>query len=404
MKNIPEWKKNLAVMWFAQLAGMGAITGVMAFLPLYIPQLGVSSESGIELWSGILVGIASFTAALAGPHWGAIADRRGRKPMVERVMAAFFVVMVLMGFVANVYQLLFLRIIQGIFGGFTAAALALVTSITPPSEVAFTLGIYQTAMIAGGAFGPMFGGIVADHLGYRQAFIAFGLLCLLSLVIIHFAVTEKFVPAQRESKQPLFQVIKQVITLPGIAIILTVQFLTQFSIMIIAPLLPLYVLSLAPNLTYIASTAGIIIAAAGLTSALASAAMGSLSKRFSHRFILLVASVFAALCFAAQAAATNIWTLGAMRALSGFFLGAMLPTINAFIYLLIPADKRGVAFGVTSSSMQMGNVIGPLTGGAIALYFGIPVVFWLTAILFILVAVWVGLFLKDIIPSEKAPD
>ncbi|MDR3591135.1 MAG: MFS transporter [Negativicutes bacterium] len=399
--NIPEWKKNLAVMWFAQLIGMGAITGVMAFLPLYIPSLGVNTVEETEVWAGVLMGVASLAAALAGPHWGAVADRHGRKPMVERVMGVFFVIMVAMGFVTDVYQLLVLRILQGIFGGFTAAALALVTSITPPREIGFTLGIYQTAMIAGGAFGPMFGGLVSDHFGYRQAFIAFGLLCLLSLVIIRFAVTERFVPVARTEKKPLLQEIRGIITVPGLGIILIVQFLIQFSIMNIAPVLPLYIQHLAPDLVYIASTCGAIIAVAGLTSALASAGMGQLSKRFDHRRILLVSAACSAVFFAAQAAASDVLILGIMRGLSGFFLGAMLPTINAVIFLLIPAEKRGVAYGITTGAMQMGNVFGPLTGGTLALYFGIPAVFWVTAGLFAAMAVWVLLYVRNPEPQQQ---
>ncbi|MDR3562292.1 MAG: MFS transporter [Negativicutes bacterium] len=392
---LAEWQKNLAVMWFAQLTGMGAITGVMAFLPLYIPELGVTTVEETELWAGVLLGVAALAAALAGPHWGAVADRHGRKPMVERVMAMFCIVMVAMGFVTDVYQLLVLRIIQGIFGGFTAAALALVTSITPPKEIAFTLGVYQTAMIAGSAFGPMFGGLVSDHFGYRQAFIAFGLLCLLSLLIIRFAVTERFVPAPQLDKKPLLEEIRGIVTVPGLGIILLVQFLIQFSIMNIAPVLPLYIQTLAPNMVYIASACGAIIAISGLTSALASVGMGKLSKHFDHRRILVVSSVCTAAFFAAQAASQSVLVLGIMRGMSGFFLGAMLPTINAVIFLLIPAEKRGVAYGVTTGAMQMGNVLGPLTGGTIALYFGIPAVFWFTALLFAAVAVWVQLFVRN---------
>jgi DHA1 family multidrug resistance protein-like MFS transporter len=367
----------------------------MAFLPLYIPELGITTVEETEVWSGILMGVASLAAALAGPHWGAMADRRGRKPMVERVMLAFFIVMVGMGFVTDVYQLLGLRIVQGIFGGFTAAALALVTSITPAEEIGFTLGIFQTAMIAGSAFGPMFGGLVADHFGYRQAFIAFGLLCLLSLLVIRFAVTERFVPARQADRQPVWREIKYVVALPGLAAMLFVQFLIQFSIMIISPVLPLYVQSLAPNLTYIASTCGAIIAIAGLTSALASAGVGQLSKRFAHQTTLTVAAAVAAVFFAAQALAPNVLVLGTMRGLSGLCLGAMLPTINAIIFLLIPAEKRGIAYGVTTAAMQLGNVIGPLTGGTLALYFGIPAVFWLTAALFALVAGYVAGYVRD---------
>ena len=391
MPPLPEWKKNLAALWFAQLAGMGAITGVMAFLPLYVRELGITNLEEAGVWSGLLMGAAPLTAAMAGPYWGSVADRHGRKLMVMRVMFAFFTVMVLMGFVASVNQLLFLRVVQGVCGGFTAAALALVTSLSPPDQITWTLGIFQTAMIAGSAFGPMFGGIIADHFGYRWAFVSFGLLCLVSLIIIRLAVVERFTPAAATAKQPVWREIGAIITIPGLWLTLALQFLIQFAMMIIAPILPIYVHVLSPNLTYIASAAGAIIAAAGLTSAVASAAMGKISKRFSHRAILITAAALSALCFAAQALADNVLLFGAMRAVSGFFLGAMLPTVNALTYYLIPEEKRGVAYGVTTASMQMGIVFGPISGGALAVYFGFPSVFWLSALLFAAVAVGVAL-------------
>jgi len=247
----------------------------------------------------------------------------------------------------------------------------------------------------------LFGGLVADHFGYRQAFIAFGVLCLLSLIIIHFAVTERFVPAPRTEKKPILQEIRGIIAVPGLGIILIVQFLIQFSIMNIAPVLPLYVQTLAPDLVYIASTCGAIIAISGLTSALASAGMGHLSKLFDHRRILLVSAACSAVFFAAQAASTSVLILGIMRGVSGFFLGAMLPTINAVIFLLIPPAKRGVAYGVTTGAMQMGNVLGPLTGGTVALYLGIPAVFWVTAGLFAAVAIWVLLYVRNPEPQPR---
>ncbi|MBP2627418.1 MAG: multidrug transporter [Firmicutes bacterium] len=388
MFKLPEWKKNLAAMWFAQLNGMAAITGVIAFLPLYLPELGITTLEEVEIWSGILMAVASLCAAISGPHWGVLADRHGRKPMVERVMFIFFILMMAMAFVTNVYQLLVLRILQGLFGGFTSAALALVTSLTPPEEIGFTMGFYQTAMITGGAFGPLLGGFIADHFGYRQAFAAFGIMCIISLFIIHLAVTEHFVPAPQTVKPSVNKQIKHVLSTPGLKSMLLIQFAIQFAVQAIAPILPLYIQGLAPDSTHIASTCGSIIAITGLTSALASASMGIISKHTKPTAILFFSASLAALSFAGQAIATSVIILGMARGVSGLFLGAMLPTINAIVYLLIPPEKRGVAYGVTSSASLMGNVLGPLLGSLFALYLGTHSVFWLTAGLFAFVAIW----------------
>lgn len=400
MSKLPAWKKNLAVMFLVQLIGMGAITGLISFLPLYIPHLGVSSLEETEMWSGILMGVASFFAAVAGPYWGALADRSGRKLMVERVMLMFGIVMICMAFTTNIYQLLALRIIQGIFGGFTASALALVASVTPKEEIGFTMGIFQTAMITGSAVGPMFGGIIADTLGYRQTFVAFGLLCLLSLVIIRFAVEECFTPTPQPEKISVIHQISAVISIPGLKSMLIVQFLIQFAVQIIGPVMPLYIQTLAPGSPFIATICGIIIAIAGVTSAIAAAGAGRLSKRFDNRDILVTASAIGAVFFALQALAQNVVSLGILRGLSGLCLGAMLPASTTIITYLIPSEKRGVAFGVTTGAAQMGNVLGPLSGGGIALLLGMPAVFWCTALLFAAVTLWVRWQIKQPVISQ----
>jgi DHA1 family multidrug resistance protein-like MFS transporter len=154
---LDEWKKGLSVLWSVQFIGMSAITGVISFLPLYVAQLGITEASEAAMWSGVLVGSAAFCAAISNPYWGAMADRKGRQLMVERVLFLFALIIFAMAFVSNVYQLLFLRILQGLCGGFVAASTALAVSMIPKEKIAATVGMLQTSLIVGGAMGPMLG-------------------------------------------------------------------------------------------------------------------------------------------------------------------------------------------------------------------------------------------------------
>ncbi|MEM5770605.1 MAG: MFS transporter, partial [Bacillota bacterium] len=162
-----EWKRNLLIMWFVQFAGMFAISAVFAFIPLYVRHLGIEQWDQVSLWSGLLASSSAIFAAISSPLWGNMADRYGRRIMVIRVMLANTFILSTMGFVANVWQLLGLRILQGIFGGFGGAVMALVTTLTPPDKLGTTLGLMQAALIAGSAAGPLAGGIIADHWGFR---------------------------------------------------------------------------------------------------------------------------------------------------------------------------------------------------------------------------------------------
>ena len=107
------WRRNLYVMWVAELVAITGFAFVFPFLPYYVQDLGITELHKVELWSGALFAAHSVTMMVFAPIWGSLADRHGRKLMVERAMFGGAVVLAAMGFVQNVEQLVVLRAIQG---------------------------------------------------------------------------------------------------------------------------------------------------------------------------------------------------------------------------------------------------------------------------------------------------
>lgn len=381
-----NWRKKLAILWLAQFVGMCAITGLISFLPLYVSHLGITDTAEAAMWAGVLIGAASFCAAVSNPFWGALADRKGRKPMVEKVLFMFGIIMIAMAFATNVYQLFILRMLQGLCGGFVAAATALAVSLSPKEQIAFTVGIFQTSLIVGGAVGPMIGGLIADHFGYRQPFFIFGLLCFLSLILIRFSIVETFVPVGKSERTSVRTVFAYIWSIADLRIMLLIQCLTQFAIQSIGPILPLYIRTMVVDDSNLASISGTIIAIGGIASAFASGSMGFLINRYSHKQIMLVASLLGSISFLGQMAAGDIITLGTMRFLNGLCIGAMIPSSNTIITYLIPETKRGAAFGITSTFALMGNVLGPISAGFLTMAYGFRSIFWVTTLFFLVIA------------------
>src|SRR6185436_989813 len=83
---------------------------VLPFLPLYVRELGVRDEDDVALWAGVLIGIAPLVAGLLAPFWGRYADRHGQKRTALRALAAYVVLLAASAWVANVWQLLGLRL------------------------------------------------------------------------------------------------------------------------------------------------------------------------------------------------------------------------------------------------------------------------------------------------------
>src|SRR5690348_4330049 len=92
-----RWQVTLWVMVGIQFLMTGAFNFLSPIMPLFLPELGVTSDSGVAIWSGILTGSTSFVAAFASPLWGRLADRYGRKPMLLRSCFAIALFTALMG-------------------------------------------------------------------------------------------------------------------------------------------------------------------------------------------------------------------------------------------------------------------------------------------------------------------
>jgi len=167
----PGWRLTLYAAWVAQLFSIMGFSFVMPFFPFYIQkELGITDPRLVPIWAGLLATAGGVTMIGAAPLWGMIADRYGRKPMVQRSMFGGAVILGLMGLVHNVNQLLILRLLQGAVTGTIAASVALVSSVTPKRRMGYSLGLMQMAVFTGASVGPWLGGAMADHFGYRAPF------------------------------------------------------------------------------------------------------------------------------------------------------------------------------------------------------------------------------------------
>src|SRR5437867_197794 len=132
MRALPNWQWNQYIITLASFTTFVGFTFVNPFLPLYIHrELGIDSLQEVAFWSGLLYAVAPLLSALSGPFWGIVADRFGYKAMVQRAILTFVIIVGLMGLVQNVWQLLILRVLVGLLGGFNALGLALITTIAP---------------------------------------------------------------------------------------------------------------------------------------------------------------------------------------------------------------------------------------------------------------------------------
>src|SRR3954464_2525184 len=95
------YRRNLVSVTAASFIGFMGFTLVMPFLPLYFNLLGLEDVGRIAVWSGVSLGVTPALTALLSPWWGRLADRFGRKIMVERSLVSFVIIMSAMAFVTR---------------------------------------------------------------------------------------------------------------------------------------------------------------------------------------------------------------------------------------------------------------------------------------------------------------
>jgi MFS family permease len=120
MSGSEHWRSNLVACLLGSFSTIAAMTMLLPYLPLYVEHLGVRGHAAIERWSGIAYAATFLTAALTAPLWGRLGDRYGRKPMLLRASLGMAIAMSLIGLAQNVEQLVLLRLLTGVLGGYSS--------------------------------------------------------------------------------------------------------------------------------------------------------------------------------------------------------------------------------------------------------------------------------------------
>ena len=403
-----RWKINLAVLWFGQFFVLAGMTMIIPFLALYLQQdLGLTDKNEIAVWSGVIFAGNFVTSFLFQPLWGKLADRYGRKVMLLRSGFGMAIVMTLMGFAANPWQLLLLRMLNGTISGFNPAAVALVSTTTPKQHMGFAMGLLQSGAIAGTILGPFFGGVMADAFGFRPIFYITGALIFIATMMALFLVRETFDRKEAAShpQVSVLQGFRELSHVPQLMALYGVTFLIQFAMLSPMPLMPLYVQELHGSVENLAFWAGFVGSVTGLSNLISSPVLGRLSDRIGGERILGFALVGSAIMFIPQAFVTSVWQLVVVRFALGVFLGGLIPAVNALIRQYTPEGMESRAYSFNTSTLSLGNMIGPIFGGAASGYIGIQGVFLVAAVLLLANAFWVRRSLlnspRSTVPTSK---
>lgn len=396
-----SWKRLVYIMAGIQVGTGITIIGVVSFIPLFLTsELGVEDPGEAAFWAGLISGVTPFFVAFFAPFWTLQADRRGSKFALSMILGILTVVVLANTFVETPTEFLLLRMAQGMSGGQVAVGMSMVMNITPKEKLPWSMGVFQAAMVTGVMFGPLAGGLIADHFGYRVPFLVFGALTLLCLLTTLFLISKNEGAVPYKKREPFLRQVSHFAKNPIVRLTILLQFLCNFGMTGIGPILPLYVKEMmGGDAIIVATVVGMIIFVAGATSIAASLSVASFTARFRMTNILIAAALVTGINFILQYAMPTVLTLGLMRGLTGLSLGFIMPLANTLLASAVLPAERTMVMGFSTSFSLMGNVAGPIASGALAMQCGYAAVFWSTALCFFLAALLIhshrGLIKED---------
>lgn len=382
MKEKTIWKKNLFVLSIAVFIAGIAFSEIMPFLSLYINTLGNFSHQQLNFWSGIVYSGTFIVSAVVSPWWGKLADKKGRKPMILRAGIGMSVVIACMGLVQNVWQLLLLRMLQGVFAGFISNSNALVATETPKTNSGQALGTIASATTAGTLLGPLVGGALTSIFSYRITFmITGGLLLLCSILVLFFVHEDDFKPVTAKKLDKASGVIKSLRSPHLIFGLLLTTLIIQAANNSINPIVSLYVRQLLNGHDNVVFISGVIAALPGIATFLVASRFGALGDKIGTHKIIVAGFIAASIFFFLTAFVRNTVELGILRFLVGFSDACLFPQVQTMLTKNSPAAVTGRIFSWNQSAMYIGNIVGPLLGSFVSGMFNYSMVFIVTTVI-----------------------
>ena len=166
---------GFGVLYMLFLLDFAARLGITAVFPAMQKDLGLSDSQVGVAGSAVLLGMTVFVLPFSF-----LADKGSKKHAVNLMSAVWGVGCTLCGLVSHLFLIVLGRFMVGIGNAsYAPVSVSMLTSWTRRSRWGSVIGAYNSAMSVGLALGTTIAGVLAQHYGWRSAFLAVGGLTLL---------------------------------------------------------------------------------------------------------------------------------------------------------------------------------------------------------------------------------
>ncbi|MBJ8112559.1 MFS transporter [Bacillus wiedmannii] len=365
---------------------MSALLGSFAqniYTPI-LPMIQASFHTSLYLVN-LTVSLFTFVLAIMQLIYGPLIDTKGRKSILIPSLIISTIGSIGCAFSANVYLFLFFRAVQAIgIAAIPVVAATIIGDLFEGKERGEAMSLYQMLLALAPAIGPLIGGYLGSINGHLYVFLFLSTLGIL-LLIINISLlpeTKPTVIKQPQAKKNYWFILKNK-TGFSITLIGFIQFCIYFCFLIFLP-------SILTNLFHLtASEIGLIFVPMSLSIMLGSYCYKLLQKRLTTKQALFITSFFNIICVTLFSFTynINISFIIIVTSLYGFSMGLSMPTHTTLLTEEF-VQERATAIGMYNFIRYLGMGTGPLVGGFLLFNQNYFWIFFIGAIMFLLIILY----------------
>ncbi|PHS77985.1 MAG: hypothetical protein COB56_00130 [Robiginitomaculum sp.] len=351
-------------------------------------------------YASIIIATYSIGQFIAGPFWGALSDRIGRKPVLAIALSGAFLAYILMVFAKTPEMILLSRAFAGLMAGNIATAYAAIADLTPPKDRAKGMGVLGAAFglgfVIGPAIGGYLGGATPETANIVYPAIASAVLSVMAILAIIFLFKETLDEKHRQEilakpRVSRLEAIKKVAAHPVLITFCVFIFLVSTTGALMDPVTPLLV---GNRYGWGPEQMGHIFVIVGISIIIVQGGLvGRMAKTFGEKNMVRIA--FVSLI---SGLALIIYTPISYGVVLGFCLtgiGSTLFTtgISALASHRAAPHERGLVMGVIQSMQSLGRSIGPLFAGSLfVIWQGLP--YSVGIVLVTIALIWISMLIR----------
>ncbi len=383
-------KKIFISLFIATLIAMLSLGIITPILPLYAKSM---NATGLEI--GLIFSGFALSRGIFAPIIGQFSDQHGRKNLIIIGLILFIILSFCFILADSPIALTVIRIVQGFSTVLvTPVAQSYIGDITPVGKEGKYMNLFFLSFFGGQALGPYLGGYLTDSFNINTPFYVMGVLSIISLILIIFLVPESTATQHnKKERQPVLKSLLPVFKdkpMLGIMTYFSSRGFYRWGFNTFFPILAVKAASL--SMTNI----GIILSVYMFSGAVIQYPFGLLSDKFPRQKVNFI-------FFGGIISALSMCVIAEFKSMIMFFILTLIMGVFSSVSrasgIAIRTERgriygMGAATGAFTTSLSLGQVIGPVVLGIIVDAYNIPIAFLVGGIVGIIGTVAATIFLK----------